>query len=168
VLAGRIPTASGLGTVAAIDQLVATQRLATVLSATDAFTVVHCCARATPFLHIKAAGAAAVSFDAAFVGSKETDEVAEVAEGGLALFAGALPTSSAHRLVSGPPLPPRQTAEIVVSLWRRTGLPAAEFASHVVITPACGLAGVSQAAARAALGHCREAGRIGLEMIAGD
>ncbi|HYK29298.1 MAG TPA: methionine synthase [Streptosporangiaceae bacterium] len=168
VLAGRVPTASGLGTVAAIDQLVASQRLATVLSATDAFTVVHCCARATPFLQIKAAGAAAVSFDVAFVGSKETDEIAELAEGGLALFAGAMPTSSAYRLVSGPPFAPRQTAEIVVQLWRRTALAAAEFARHVVITPACGLAGVSPAAARAVLEHCREAGRIGLEMIAGE
>jgi methionine synthase II (cobalamin-independent) len=35
----------------------------------------------------------------------------------------------------------------------------------VVITPACGLAGVSPAAARAALEHCREAARIAPEMI---
>jgi hypothetical protein len=34
-----------------------------------------------------------------------------------------------------------------------------------VITPACGLAGVSPAAARAALEHCREAARIAPEMI---
>jgi methionine synthase II (cobalamin-independent) len=167
-LAGRVPTASGLSTVAAIDQLVAIERLSTVLSAPDALTVVHCCAKPTPFLYIKEAGASAVSFDVALVGSKETDEIAEVAEGGLALFAGALPTRVAERLPTGPPLAPRHTAEIVVSLWRRTGLAAPEFASHVVMTPACGLAGASPAAARAALEHCREAGRIGPEMIEGD
>jgi methionine synthase II (cobalamin-independent) len=36
---------------------------------------------------------------------------------------------------------------------------------QVVITPACGLAGLSPAAARAALAHCREAARIAPELI---
>jgi len=78
---------------------------------------------------------------------------------------GALPTSSAERLVSGPPLLPRETAERVVTLWRRTGLAPGKLAEQVVISPACGLAGVSPAAARAALEHCREAARIAPEMI---
>ena len=50
-------------------------------------------------------------------------------------------------------------------MWRRTGLPAADLAGQVVITPACGLASASPEAARAALQHCREAARIAAEMI---
>jgi len=164
-LAGRVPTASGLNVVAAIDQTVASQRLAAVLSAPEAFTVVHCCAGTTPFPEIIRAGAAAVSFDLSLLGAKEIDLVAELAEAGLALFVGALPRGAAQRLHSGPPLPPRQTAETVVTLWRRTGLAPNLLAGQVVITPACGLTGVSPSAARAALEHCREAARIAPEMI---
>jgi methionine synthase II (cobalamin-independent) len=164
-LSGRVPTASRLTTVAAIDSTIASQRLQTVLSAPAAFTVVHCCAGRAPFPEIKAAGASAVSFDLGQLRAREIDSVAELADSGIALFAGALPTSSAQRLVSGPPLTPRETAESVVTLWRRTGLATGHMAEQVVITPGCGLAGVSPAAARAALAHCREAARIAPELI---
>ena len=164
-LAGRVPTASGLNVVAAVDEPVAVQWLQTVLSAPNAFTVVHCCAAQVPFPLIETAGAAAVSIDLSLLATADIDLVAELVEAGLALFAGALPTDSAQRLVDGPPLPPAQTAERVVTLWRRTGLAAARLAEQVVVTPACGLAGVSPAAARAALAHCREAARIAPELI---
>ncbi|MGO8958059.1 MAG: methionine synthase [Streptosporangiaceae bacterium] len=164
-LAGRVPTASGLNVVAAVDEPIAIQRLQTVLSAPGAFTVVHCCGSKVPFPLIKTAGAGAVSFDLSLLANSDIDLVAELAEAGLALFAGALPTASAQQLVSGPPLPPAQTAEPVVTLWRRTGQEAAQLAEQVVVTPACGLAGVSPAAARAALAHCREAARIAPELI---
>lgn len=164
-LAGRVPTASGLNVVRAIDQAVASQRLATVLSAPSAFTVVHCCGKPAPFPEIERAGASAVSFDLGHLRNADVDRVAQLAEDGLGLFVGALPTSSAEQLVSGPPLLPRQTAESVVTLWRRTGLAPGLLARQVVITPACGLAGSSPAAARAALAHCRDAARIAPEMI---
>ncbi len=164
-LVGRVPTASGLGTVAAIDTAVASQRLRTVLAAPAAYTVVHCCGQPTPFPEIKAADASAVSFDLGFVRPSDTDQVAELAEDGLGLVAGALPAASARRLATGPPLAPRQTAEQIVTLWRRTGLAPDRLSEQVVITPACGLAGVSPAAARTALQHCREAARIAPEMI---
>ncbi len=165
VLSGRVPRASRLTAVAAIDSTVASQRLQTVLAAPAAFTVVHCCAGRAPFPEIKAAGVSAVSFDLGQLRTKDIDLVAELADDGIALFAGALPTSGAQRLVSGPPLPPRETAESVVTLWHRTGLAPGRIAQHVVITPGCGLAGVSPAAARAALAHCREAARIAPELI---
>ncbi len=165
VLAGRVPTASGFSAVAAVDEVVARQHLDTVLSAPAAFTVVHCCGVAAPFRLIMTAGAAAVSFDLSVLANADVDLVAELAEAGLALFAGALPTSSAQALAGGPPLPPAETAERVVTLWRRTGLASGRLAEQVVITPACGLAGVPAAAARAALAHCREAARIAPELI---
>jgi methionine synthase II (cobalamin-independent) len=166
VLAGRVPTASGLSTVGAIDRAVAAQRLAAVLAAPSAPTVVHCCGRvASALAEIKDAGASAVSFDLGQLPVTETDRVAELAEAGLGLFMGALPTASAIRLPGGPPAKPRRTAEDVVAFWRRTGLRPALLTDQVVITPACGLAGVSPAAAQAALEHCREAARIAAEMV---
>jgi len=165
VLAGRVPTPSGLSVVRAIDTAVARDRLRSVLSAPAAYTVVHCCGQPAPFPEIRAAGASAVSFDLGMLATPNIDQVAELAEDGVGIFAGALPTASAERLVSGPPLPARLTAEQVVTLWRRTGLAAGRLAEQVVITPACGLAGVSPGAARAALRHCREAARIAPELI---
>lgn len=176
VLAGRVPTASGLAAVAAIDRAVASQRLATVLAAPSATTIVHCCGRVAPALgEIVAAGATAVSFDLGQIPVRETDRIAELAEAGLGLLVGALPTASAAQLDSGALAPAarrtarpptaRQTAEAVVAMWRRTGLSANLLAGQVVITPACGLAAVSPVAARAALRHCREAARVAAEMI---
>jgi methionine synthase II (cobalamin-independent) len=164
-LLGRVPTASGLNVVAVVDSAVASQRLETVLSAPSAATVVHCCGGPAPFPEIRAAGASAVSFDVRLLRTKDIDLLAELADEGMALFAGALPVTSAQRLVSGPLLPPRQTAEQVVTLWLHTGLAPGQLAEQVVMTPDCGLAGVSPAAARAALEHCREAARIAPELI---
>lgn len=163
VLAGRIPTASGLSAVGAADQMVAGQRLRAVLDAADAPAVVHCCGRISGALPvITSAGAAGVSFDLAQLPSAETDRVAELAEAGVQVLAGAVP--AAGPAAAGRPAEPRQTAEKVTELWRRTGLPAAQLPASVIITPACGLAGASPAAARAALAHCREAARIAAEM----
>lgn len=164
-LTGRVPTASGLSVVPAIDTAVASQRLRTVLSAPAAYTVVHCCGRPAPFPEIRAAGAGAVSFDLALLAAADTDRIAELAEDGFGIFAGALPVESAQQLLTRPQLPARQTAEQVVRLWQRTGLAPGRLAEQVVITPACGLAGASPAAARAALRHCREAARIAPELI---
>ncbi|MBO0825223.1 MAG: methionine synthase [Actinobacteria bacterium] len=170
VLAGQVATPSGLGTFGAIDRSVVVQRLAEVLSAPAAATVVHCCGRAADaFLEMKDAGATAVSFDLGQLPVRETDRVAELAEAGLGLFVGALPTdaleSAASRRWAVPPVTARQTAEKVVGLWRRTGLSPGLLAEQVVVTPACGLAEVSPDAARAALEHCREAARIAAEMV---
>jgi methionine synthase II (cobalamin-independent) len=166
-LAGRVPTASGLNVVRAVEPVTASEHLGAVVSAAGAAasTVVHCCAGRSPFREIAAAGAAGVGFDLSLLRNAEIDLVAELADAGMALFVGALPTAAAQRLVSGPPLPARRTAEAVVELWRKTGLAANRMAGQVVITPACGLAGRSPAAARAALVHCRDAARIAPEMI---
>jgi methionine synthase II (cobalamin-independent) len=165
VLAGRVPTASGFGTVAPVDRAVLSQRLGTVLTAPSVATVVHCCGRVAPaFGVIQAAGATAVSFDLSQFPVRETDRIAELAEAGLGLLVGALPTATAARLGTGPPVSPRETAEAVVAMWRRTGLSSGLLAGQVVVTPACGLAGVSPAAATAALRHCREAARVAAEM----
>jgi hypothetical protein len=126
---------------------------------------VHCCGAPTPFPEITAAGAAAVSFDLAQLPARDTDRAAELAEEGLGILVGALSAEQAQQLLMGPRLLPRHTAEPVVTLWKRMGLAPGRLAEQVVITPACGLAGVSPAAARASLRHCREAARILPEMI---
>lgn len=166
-LAGRVPTASGLNVVRAVEPVIASQRLGSVLAAAgeQARTVVHCCASEVPFRIIAESGAMGLGFDLSLLRAGDVDLIAELAESGLGLLAGALSAAAVQRLVSGPPLAPRETAEAVTQLWRKTGLAAEDLARQLVITPACGLAGMSPAAGRAALEHCREAARIAPEMI---
>jgi methionine synthase II (cobalamin-independent) len=162
VLAGRVPTASGLGTVRALDQIVASAALRSVLAATTTFTVVHCCAAEFPFLLMKDVGTGAVSFDLGLLRRPDIDALAEIAEAGLGLLVGAWSTTDGGRAA---PKTPRDTASAVVKMWRRTALDPAALAEQAVLTPACGLAGLSPAAARAALAHCRDAARIAPELI---
>ena len=166
-LAGRVPTASGLNVVRAIEPVTASQHLGAIVSAvaSAAGVIVHCCAADTPFRVIAESGTAGIGFDLSLLRNADIDLIAELAEAGMGLLIGALPTTEVPRLLSGPPLAPRLTAAAVTELWHKTGLAAGLLAGQVVITPACGLAGVAPAAARAALEHCREAARIAPEMI---
>ena len=177
VTAGLVPTASGLSRLAAVEADTVQDRLSEVLASTRAYTVVHCCATDVPFRIIQAAGADGLAFDLSQLRRGEEDGVAEAAEAGMGLLTGvvpAVPAPDAGVDGPGPPGPTgpgdgsaeaMQTAERVIRLWRRLGLPLATCAEQAVITPACGLAGASAAQARAALARCREAADMLAELI---
>ena len=177
VTAGMVPTASGLSRLAAAEADTVQDRLSQVLASTRAYTVVHCCATAVPFGIIRAAGADGLAFDLSQLRRGEEDGVAEAAEAGMGLLTGAVPAVPGPDAgVDGPgpagPTGPgdgsaeaRETAERVIRLWQRLGLPLATCAEQAVITPACGLAGVSPGHARAALARCREAAGMLAELI---
>ena len=177
VAEGMVPTASGLSRLAAVEPHTLRERLEQVLAATHAYTIVHCCAPSAPFGIIRAAGADGVAFDLGQLRRGDEDGVAESAEAGMGLLAGAVPAvpdqaavsagSSAASGSSGQSgeAGARQTAERVIRLWRRLGLSLATCAEQAVITPACGLAGVSPAQARAALTRCHQAASMLPELI---
>jgi hypothetical protein len=174
VLRGSVPTASGLSRVRPVDEETVRDRLRTVLSATNNYTVVHCCGDAVPFGIIVDAGADGVSFDPSLLGRAELDGFAETAEAGVGLLVGALPTEGPARRdpqgqqrgrdASQRPKP-ADTAKVVADLWRSMDLPAARCAPQVVITPACGLPGASPKQARDMLRWCREAAAVLPEMM---
>src|SRR5436190_1254181 len=91
VLAGAVPTASGLNRITEIDDDAAAARLRAVLSAAGGPGLVHCCAPAVPFPVIKAAGAAAAGFDLGLLRRGEEDSLAEAVESGLGLLTGVIP-----------------------------------------------------------------------------
>ena len=92
VLAGSVPTASGLHRVPAVDAAVVADRLRQVLSSAQAPTVVHCCAQEVPFGCITKAGASAAAFDLALITRRDEDALGEAIEAGLGMFAGAVQT----------------------------------------------------------------------------
>ncbi|MFI1989465.1 methionine synthase [Actinoplanes sp. NPDC020271] len=153
VLAGRVPTESGLSAYRKVDGPDATARLRTVVEALDTPVVVHCCASDVPWPVIRDAGFTAAAFDLSLL--KELDPVGEAIEAGLGLFVGAAPT----RPAAGERPESKRIAERVQKLWSRLGFPAARLAEQVVITPACGLAGATPGYVRALLKAVHEAGR---------
>jgi hypothetical protein len=164
VLAGSVPTASGLNRVGAVDASVACDNLRSVLRATTSPGLVHCCAADIPFGIAREAGAQAVGFDLGLLRRADEDGLAEVAEAGLGILIGTEKTV-AVRSAAAPPPPPKDAAARVIELWRRIGLPTANLAEQVVLTPACGLAAASPDSARAVLSRCREAARLMPELI---
>jgi len=165
VLAGSVPTASGLRRVPAVDEPVAADRLRPVLAAPQAPAVIHCCAADVPWSLIASSGARGVSFDLALVRRADEDAIGEIAEAGLGVAIGAVQAGAGGRAGGGRPPGAQDFATDVIRLWDRIGLPLAALSGQVVITPACGLAGVSPARARAALADCHEVARLIPEMI---
>ena len=185
VAEGSVPTASGLSRLAAIEPHTLQERLAQVIASTHACTIVHCCARSVPFGLIRASGAHGVAFDLGQLRRGDEDGVAESAEAGMGLLAGAVPAVPDQAAAEAGPRgggaagvgaagsggpgggssEARETAERVIRMWRRLGLSLATCAEQTVITPACGLAGASPAQARAALTRCRQAASMLPELI---
>jgi len=175
VAGGEVPTASGLSRLPAVEADVLRERLAQVIAATGRYTLVHSCSTAVPFGIIRAAGADGVAFDLSQLRRGEEDGVAESAEAGMGMLTGAVPTDLAPGTRAGRTAGPagpghgsaeaREAAERVIRLWRRLGLPLVTCPEQAVITPACGLAGVSPGEARARLTRCREAGSMLAELI---
>jgi hypothetical protein len=149
VLAGTVPTASGFGRLAAVEEW----RVEESLRLFDA-PVVHCCAPGVPFGVLRRGGAKGVSVDAALLRRRDDDALGEVFEAGMALFMGVVPGRDA-RLADV-----KAVARPAVELWRRLGFEPDRLAGQVVLTPACGLAGASPQYARAALAACRNAAQV--------
>jgi methionine synthase II (cobalamin-independent) len=151
VLAGRVPTESGLHTLRSVEASVAEGALRAIVDSVGVPVVVHCCEQDVPLALLRRAGAAAISLDLTVVG--ESEALAECMDAGLGLFAGAVPSTG-----SGP-VSSARAAERVTTLWRRLGFPQGRLADQAVVTPVCGLAGAGSQYARSALAACVEAGR---------
>ena len=194
VLAGAVPSASGLNRVRAVEPADAESGLRTVLDAAGVPVLVHCCAPSAPLGMIRDVGAVAAGIDLGQLRPGEEEVLAAAVEAGLGVFAGAVPatpvpvparaaaaagrqrTAQSAQRRSGQQSPATAAAVGVTELWRRMGWPvdrpsgaaaslAARVAAQVVITPACGLAGAPPEYARAALASCREAARMLPELI---
>ncbi|MFB9319702.1 methionine synthase [Cryptosporangium minutisporangium] len=180
VLAGRITTPSGYGTVRRPEESTVEATLATLVEKVGAPVVLHCCARDVPWALFRRAGAVAVSADLTLLGPidrwspKTIDTIGEELDAGLGLFAGVVPAvppsgapiagnaadvRTAQRARARELSDPAASVTVVRTLWQRLGFDPATLASQVVTTPTCGLAGATDDRARAVLAQVRAAGR---------
>ena len=165
VLAGRLPTPSGFGTVRPVGTQEATELLSTVIDAAREASgrdvIVHCCAANPPIALLREAGADALSLDATLLagGSADIfDALGEAWDAGTMLLLGLVPSTDPGR-------PPtlHDVAKPALTLVDRLGFPRTLLAERAVPTPTCGLAGASQAWARRALTLTRELGAAFVE-----
>lgn len=140
VLAGRLPTASGYGHLRAVDPQAAADAIGSVLEAAGSrATVVHCCAPGAPLPLLRRTGAGAVAVDTSLLSPAGWESVAATVEDGTSLYAGCLPTDGSGTA--------RAAVESVTAGWNAAGL-ALSVLADIVVSPACGLAGLAPAAAR--------------------
>jgi methionine synthase II (cobalamin-independent) len=158
VLAGAIPTASGLHRhrpVTAPEAAEALEWLAAGL-VEDGFEVaLHCCAPDVPVGLLAETSVRALSFDLSAIGSAVYDDFAEWSDGGRALWPGLVPAVD-------PPGAAPTAADLttrLLSWWSALGHAEAESVPNTTVTPACGLAGASPSWARAALETARTVAR---------
>jgi methionine synthase II (cobalamin-independent) len=140
VLEGRLPTASGFGRLPAVDPQRALASLRAVLDAHDGQTLIHCCAARPPLPLLRSAEPGGLSVDVTLLGPRGWEGLAVAAESGIRLVAGAVPTDGSVTRA-------QDVADALVDPWRGVGMPLSSLAD-VVVTPTCGLAGLSPQTAR--------------------
>jgi len=162
-LAGRVPTASGFGSLPIVESADAVEKLRTVFDAVvgaGATPIVHCCASSVPVALLVQAGARAISLDATLLDEKDDDLLGEAIEAGVSFFLGLVPSIQPD----DGELPRTQAlAAPAKRLWGRLGFPPELLARAVVVTPTCGLAGAAPSWPRRAYRACVEVARVLLE-----
>jgi hypothetical protein len=165
VLAGALPTPSGLGTVAAVQETEARETLGGVVesarTATGQPVIVHCCAVRPPVALFRSAGADAIALDATLLDGAPAalaDEIGEAWDAGTVFLLGLVPSSD-------PATPPTlaDVAGPALRLVDRLGFPRSLLAERAIPTMTCGLAGASAAWAQRALALARDLGRAFVE-----
>lgn len=165
VLAGALPTPSGLGTVSAVGAPEARDLLARVISVGAAASgqpvIVHCCATRPPVTLFREAGAGAIALDATLLDGAPTalaDEIGEAWDAGVAFLLGLVPSLD--------PASPPTLADIAgpaLRLVDRLGFPRAMLAQRALPTTTCGLAGATSTWAKRALALVRDVGKAFVE-----
>jgi methionine synthase II (cobalamin-independent) len=151
VLQGGLPTVSGFGKLAAVEEHVVEQELAAVIAALPYPVVVHCCAARIPMALLRVAGPDAISFDLGLI--QDLDAVGSAIEAGVHLFPGVVPGTDTSLST------PKATASRVRAWWNELGFAPEQLPAAVTLTPSCGLAGATPGYARTAMAHVREAAK---------
>lgn len=103
---------------------------------------------------IRRSGAAAMAVDFALLSVRGGGAIAAAVEAGVAVLLGAVPTSAPADVSAV-----GATVSAVQGWWSRLGFAAAELPRSVSVSPACGLASSTPAAAQSILGRCQAVAR---------
>jgi len=165
VLAGSLPSPSGLSMVPAVPEPEARELLSMVVSAaraaTDQPVIVHCCAPRPPVPLFRGAGADAIAIDATLLDGMPAvfaDQLGEAWDDGCVFLLGLVPSTDPGRQVTL-----HDVARPALDLVDRLGFPRDLLAERAVPTPTCGFAGATNAWARRGLELVRDLGKAFVE-----
>lgn len=150
VLAGAIPTASGLHRHRSVQPDEAARALGWVFDAiteAGATAAVHCCDSAVPVDVLAKTTLPALAFDVERMPESSFDDLGDWIDGGRSLWLGVIPSTE-------PPGRAPSAADVtreVLRWWAKLGFTAADSLPSTTVTPTCGLAGASPGWARASL-----------------
>lgn len=153
VLAGQVPTASGLHRHRSVDPPQASALLEEVFAGiADAggLPLAHCCAADIPVSLLVGAGAQGVSVDLSVLAAPAYDEVATLLERGAPVLLGVVPSTEPETQPTE-----KQLTEQVLRFLGMLGFDPAAVGGSLVVTPSCGLAGATPTYARAAVRQAR-------------
>jgi hypothetical protein len=156
VLAGEVPTQSGIARYAAVDEPVVESAYAVLVDAihsAEASAVVHCCGARPPFSLLVRSGFDAVSCDLLLHDQHDDDAIGELVDQGRQVVAGVLPSTDS------PLSPVRASVDLVRDLGHRLGSPPETTAQWALVSPTCGLAGASPSHVTSVLSTLRDVGR---------
>jgi hypothetical protein len=139
VLEGSLATSSGYDHVRAVEPQVVSDGLRAVLGVHDGPTVLHCCHPRAPLPLLRGTGAGALALDLTTASPARWESVASTIEGGVGLHAGVLATDGSTGADTA--------VRALLEGFERAGL-GPEALAGVVVTPACGLAGLTPEGAR--------------------
>jgi methionine synthase II (cobalamin-independent) len=149
-VAGHLNGVTALGTVAAIDESLATTILDVCASAAGAEVSVHSCAAPIPWKVLQRCNIGAVSVDAATLQSADLEAIGEFVESGRVVMLGVVPSSEPAR---HPDI--EEVATSVVAVTDRIGFRRSVLRDRIGIVPERGLAGATPEWARTAIGLAR-------------
>ncbi len=142
-LAGRLAGVSTLSTVHPVDEATAIGLLDECAAAAVGEVLLHCCAADVPWEVLQRSAIGAVSVDPAVLDDRGRDGLGEFIDSGRTAVLGLLPATAVD------PAPSYEVlAAAAAAVTDRLGFPRAVLGERIGLSPACGLAGATQAWAR--------------------
>jgi hypothetical protein len=157
VVEGSLPTSSGFGRVRAVDPQVVMRGIESVLAAHRGMTVVHCCSTSAPLPLLRATGAAALAIDLTTATPARWESVAATLDAGTGVWVGCLPTDGSGT--------DQGARALVLEGFERSGL-GSDALRGLVVTPTCGLAGLTPEGARSVVRTALDTARRLAEEVA--
>ena len=153
-LAGRLTGVTALNPVHPVDEVLAIGLLDECVRAVGGEVLLHSCAAEIPWTLLQRSAIGAVSVDVATLDAEGLDGLGAFVDSGRVVVLGLLPAV----LTEGPPSLDELVAA-AAAVTDRLGFPRSVLGSRIGISPTCGLAGATEAWARAATALTQRAAR---------
>jgi methionine synthase II (cobalamin-independent) len=153
-LAGRLTGVTALNPVHPVDEVLAIGLLDECVRASGGEVLLHSCAAELPWTLLQRSAIGAVSVDVATLDAEGLDGLGAFVDSGRVVVLGLLPAV----LTEGPPSLDELVAA-AAAVTDRLGFPRSVLGSRIGISPTCGLAGATEAWARAATALTQRAAR---------